>query len=522
MRVWEAVMNNVAFMLSPFLLPSVIVQTGWIFGVVFMAFSNIVTYTTGMLLGHICTAYPNLYSYPVMAEEVFRIIGQSWCGFGVVGQERCAKGGRIFVQVMQLLSYYLAGISELIFLMQYFSQLLKNAHLGGHEMCQLDWLFVSALCCWPFMQIPDFHESRWSALGTNLLVGFAVVVAFYEIFLVTPWTCDPGPEYPEVTFGSLMVGLTGIAYAYGGHGLYPEILREMEDPSEWPSVMRWTYGIVTPLYIVLGFLGYYAYGAHARANINSNFPNNIVNRAAIFALLLGEFYYVYVSVLVVMLQVELALGVDPKSWCKKNTLMLPEKQQRVSVVANPKRASQAPVHAAPHAAETLAGAEIAEPRPWREWASGRRCSIPPAGFRLVFRSLFLGSMVLISATLLGGNGDLLLSLQSLSGAIGFVMMTYVLPLLFGWVLLPQTGKLTLVYHVASFILGLFIFVLGTIFAVKDVVEKSGAFSTEESHCHYYGYNYYSGGSHFGCRAALGKPANESSDNASAMMAFLYA
>ena len=31
--------------------------------------------------------------------------------------------------------------------------------------------------------------------------------------------------------------------------------------------MRCTYSIVTPLYLVLGCLGYYAYGGHAHANL---------------------------------------------------------------------------------------------------------------------------------------------------------------------------------------------------------------------------------------------------------------
>lgn len=506
MQLWEAVMNNVAFMLAPFLMPSIFAQTGWICGFLFLFFSNMVTYTTGLILGDICTNHPHLHSYPAISEEAFRFIGREWLGFEAAGQQRSAAFGRVFVQVMQFFSYYLAGISELIYMMQYFSQLLKHASWGGHEMCQMDWLIVSAILCWPFMQIPDFHESRWSAVGTNILVGFGAIVAFYEIFLVAPWTCEPGPEYPKPAFQTVMVGLTGVAYAYGGHGLYPEILREMEDTSLWPAVMKWTYGIVTPLYAALGFLGYYAYGGHAHANINANFPANIVNTAAIIALLLGEFYYVYFSVLVVMLQVELSLGVDPTSWCQHKTFVLPDS---ASVAAGFRAAEE------PDAQED---APEMDERPWKEWLSGRRFGLPPIGFRLIFRTLFLGSMLLISASLLGGDGDLLLSIQALSGAVGFVMMTYVLPLLFGWVLLPLTGKVTLVYHIVSFVLGIFLFVVGTIFAVGDVIDSAGAFHGSETLCHYYGYDYYSGGSHPGCKAALGK-GNESS--VSSAFALLY-
>jgi amino acid permease len=64
-------------------------------------------------------------------------------------------------------------------------------------------------------------------------------------------------------------------------GFYPEEMREMRNPSSWPTVMHWTYGLVLPLYWVCGVLGYYAYGDYSLANINLNFPKNNANLASI-------------------------------------------------------------------------------------------------------------------------------------------------------------------------------------------------------------------------------------------------
>ena len=50
------------------------------------------------------------------------------------------------------------------------------------------------------------------------------------------------------------------AYAFGGHGLYPEEIREMAEPFKWRRVMELTYLTVIPLYWVCGMLGYAAYG----------------------------------------------------------------------------------------------------------------------------------------------------------------------------------------------------------------------------------------------------------------------
>jgi hypothetical protein len=39
-----------------------------------------------------------------------------------------------------------------------------------------------------------------------------------------------------------------MAYAFGGHGVFPEEHREMRDPERWPEVMNWMYAIIMPMY----------------------------------------------------------------------------------------------------------------------------------------------------------------------------------------------------------------------------------------------------------------------------------
>ena len=79
----------------------------------------------------------------------------------------------------------------------------------------------------PVHQVPAFHEGRWVALLLGLLpLGFNVLVFLYEIALVRPWACTPGPSFsggaakgPQS--GRVFLGLTAFAYAFGGHGVYP-------------------------------------------------------------------------------------------------------------------------------------------------------------------------------------------------------------------------------------------------------------------------------------------------------------
>ena len=177
-----------------------------------------------------------------------------------------------------------------------------------------------------------------------------------------PWECTPGPSYDcfscngddveeqdqcrvcdnidsgtPRTASDVLESITLISYAYGGHGLFPETIREMQNPSGWPSAMHVTYAFVLPLYIVSGLVGFYAYGksgnrnhgnhittagrvmkpngrvclyypgTFANANINVNWPDNAANKVSIVANMLNFGYTLIISTLLQVLQVEIAL-----------------------------------------------------------------------------------------------------------------------------------------------------------------------------------------------------------------------
>lgn len=68
-------------------------------------------------------------------------------------------------------------------------------------------------------------------------------------------------------FDAAMVSLGNMAYAYGGHGVFPESLREMREPEQWPAVMRWMYTGMVPMYLVCSIVGYAAYGNFAQVGL---------------------------------------------------------------------------------------------------------------------------------------------------------------------------------------------------------------------------------------------------------------
>ena len=55
-----------------------------------------------------------------------------------------------------------------------------------------------------------------------------------------------------------------------------------------------------PLYSLFGYLGYFAYGNFAKADLNLNFPKNFVNMFSIAVSLIQELYLVFFNNIVLV------------------------------------------------------------------------------------------------------------------------------------------------------------------------------------------------------------------------------
>jgi amino acid permease len=285
---------------------------------------------------------------------------------------------------------------------------------------------------WPRPQAPNFGESSVSVFVAFICLLLNVATFLGEVATYQPWNCEPGPVYLQPSVGQTFIGFTAFAYAFGGHGMYPEEVREMRNPKEWPKVVNFTYVTVCSMYAICAYVGYYAYGTAARANLNSNFPNNALNAFSIIVQLVVTYYCIYVTSLVMLLHIEEhAFGINPRASCGEYTT-------RTALV------------------------------------------------RLFFRTAFVGLQVLLCWLLVGVKGDVLLSMQSLSGAIGMTALTYVLPYMLHWMLHPErvTSVRMRAWYVLNICVAVVIMVGGTWFGLKGMVE--GLFADkpdDELTCH---------------------------------------
>ena len=376
---WGMVLNMALYMATPMSMPATMKASGWGWGAFLIAYGGVATFHSGLLLGDIVGTLPHLHTYPDLGEHFGRQLGLRLRGArSPAGAQRWGAAGRRLCLVLQFMAYYLDATAQLLYVVQYLDQL--NIPWAG-RMCLSDWYAWVFLASLPLQLVPNMAEARWVAVPIGAALFLTVATFFAEVLGGAPWACEPGPSFPRPGAPSIFLSLSAWAYSFGGHGMFVEIMHELREPEkQWKRCLTWTYGLVVPVHAACAFLGYAAYGAYAQANVNLNFPNNAVNRLSIVMQLCLCYYLAFFTNLSTLYgQVEGGLGVG-------------------------------------------------------RGVSGPRAAV----WRFLIRAAFLGSQVVLGRLLLVNEGDVLLGLQSLSGAIGMTWFTYIAPFAFHWML--QEGK----------------------------------------------------------------------------------
>ena len=417
---WNIILNSMLYMAAPLSMPATTAAGGWFWSFVFWAYCSCATYWTGLVVGRAYNANPScdLSTYPRMAGEAFARLSLRRDPSDALAARAWRRRGIALLVCTQFVTFYLDTVTQIIFLAEYLAQIFPAS-----RACPWVWLLVVWIATVPVVQIPTFHASRWIVVPAFAVLVASVCLFFAEIFVVAPWDCDPGPTFPPPTTSSAFVSLANFAYAYGGHGMFPESLREMRRPKDWPRVMRWCYGVMTPLYLACGAVGYRAYGGFAKANVNLNFPDNRLNAASLVLQILQTYYLVFYTNVVMTIAVERhALGIEPGS---------------------------------------EGGVDRDETR---------------ISTRFAFRTAWLASQCLLaSAFMSSGSEDVIVDAQALTGAVGMTLMTFFFPSVLVVALLPEgaVSARERRWAAVNFVVGVVVAAAGVAASAGDLLRDRG-------------------------------------------------
>ncbi|CAK0819136.1 unnamed protein product [Prorocentrum cordatum] len=402
---------STAFTLGLVFSPSTLGSAGWYWGTAFWIYSIGSTWLSGIILGHCVmdAAERGVEStYPALVEDSF------------------GSAGWYFAASMQILTYYMVNVSLLVNVADWCLLAYNGLHelSGGNsvqrDVCLWQLLLAAGLVTALLAQIRTFRHLLPFALLSLLSSIIRWLLLFYQVGygdLVA--TCHP--SFAGVTFKSVLNSLATTAFLFGGHGLFPEEIRELRRPRSYFPALHGTYVLLVTVYISNTYVAYAVWGQWTSADNQFNWPLNWATVTSAFLSVLW--------------------GLVEMATCHVLMLSLVE---RTSVV---RKVLEAP--------RVLCGMSP-------KVATQARSSL----LRLVFVLSEVFFAVMLSAAGLG-------NINALVGAFGFASLTYYAPFAVYWQQALRRGDAGLLFQVSCFLAiltGVALTLLGTYAAIRGMEE----------------------------------------------------
>eukprot|EP00931_Biecheleriopsis_adriatica_P061059 TRINITY_DN366_c0_g1_i1.p1 TRINITY_DN366_c0_g1~~TRINITY_DN366_c0_g1_i1.p1 ORF type:complete len:478 (+),score=45.39 TRINITY_DN366_c0_g1_i1:70-1503(+) len=415
---WHFTVVSAAFTTAQVFAPGTLSMGGWVWGSVWWTYSTLSTWWSAILIGK-CVLHGSKRgvgsTYAEMMEDAF------------------GSPGYVFTIAMQLITYYLSGISLLVnagnwcLLAQ---EVLQKVHRVEGGLCLWQWIVVCGVVTNILAHFTTFRHMLPLAIFSLLATVARQGIMYYQMALYDVFnSCEP--TYGSVNFNSVITSLSTTAFLYGGHGLFPEAIREMRKPESYFRAVHVCYMITALIYVSSAFPAYYAWGSWTAGDVQFNWPLNTPT---------------LVSALLSIAWVIIGIGLA-------NLMMLRVLEDLLKLEL-------------PASSSSLVSVAFF----WLRRSLGR--------------SLFVWSEVFF-AWMLASAG--LADLQGLAGALGFTALTYYAPFAAYWKLIARHQKepvwRQLTYGFA-FLSGVLVMVVGVYTAVSDMVQARSTYHLfDTSTCH---------------------------------------
>ncbi|XP_078601873.1 proton-coupled amino acid transporter 1-like isoform X1 [Branchiostoma floridae x Branchiostoma japonicum] len=216
------------------------------------------------------------------SHKLCRKCGHTSMDYGEVAENACRVGPILFlrrhrVAVRRIVNAFLL-LTQLGFCCVYFVFMARNAEqilqaFPGLQHAEFPpvqaflaaFLLPIMLLC--FIQNWD-HLAPISTVANVVMV--AGLVAIYQYILRRLHSPSSYPAFSSV--GELPLFFGTAIYSFEGIGIVLPLENKMQNPQSFPTVINIGMGLVTFLYVSLGFFGYLAFGAHVEGSITLNLP----------------------------------------------------------------------------------------------------------------------------------------------------------------------------------------------------------------------------------------------------------
>jgi amino acid permease len=273
-------------------LPYSLSLSGW-GGVALLVSLGLIAAYTGVILGHCFVRDTDLESYSDLGMKAF------------------GKCGKYAVHVAQMGTCLGTSILFLVLSGKNMNRVFNH---WGTDMGVTFWIGISALAALPMCYLRTLHDIRWVTFAGMAGCMVAVVVIIVLDFIAPDDMTYH--HYDHSGYQGFLQAFATITFAYGGHVIYPSIIRSMESPGQFPKAVYMSSAVILVLYIPVAVISYWQFGSHTEANILDNLPRNVASIIITFAFTAHVLfaYVLYLHPFFHVLERKLGLQEEPSRW----------------------------------------------------------------------------------------------------------------------------------------------------------------------------------------------------------------
>ncbi|GAB5369621.1 hypothetical protein AAMO2058_001421000 [Amorphochlora amoebiformis] len=190
-------------------------------------------------------------------------------GEGLLGTSgRTVVGTSMIIELLGLCAAFVVIVGDNLVKVQPLASI-------GIELSKSVWIIVFAITVLPSVLIQNYTIlAEMSKIGVIVCFSIPLIVMLSSIV----WPVNSYYTQEEIAiegssfqYENLPLAMGIVSVAYTTHAIFPSVVARMKDTTQFPSVMKISFGVVTLFYLFAG-VGFYLYGKATDPQITFNLP----------------------------------------------------------------------------------------------------------------------------------------------------------------------------------------------------------------------------------------------------------
>ncbi|SAL96104.1 hypothetical protein [Absidia glauca] len=197
----------------------------------------------------------------------------------IVGGDYGQVAYQLYGQWLRYLILFFLCLSQMGFASSYLIFVSENLGLVVDQLSHCHRAFPSNLFIWlvlliiiPICMVRKIEKLSWNVIIADVFILIGLVsVIYFTSDQIAHNGLGPKLEMVNTSNFALMIGTA--VFSFEGIGMVVPIIQGMKHPEQFPKVLTLGMIICTCLFILIGTLGYAAYGENTHASVVSNLPH---------------------------------------------------------------------------------------------------------------------------------------------------------------------------------------------------------------------------------------------------------